>query len=258
MWPGFLIVGAQRCGTTSMYHALSEHPAALPSLRREVHYFDVAYKRKLGWYQSHFPLRVTARRRQQETGLPPVTFESSPYYMFHPLAPARIARDLPGVRLLVLVRDPVARAYSAHAHEVVWGHESEPFERALELEDVRLAGEVERMISDPAYVSVSHRHHAYQARGRYVEQLDRLAATVGRSSIHVIDSGDFFSDPEPIYDRVLEFLGLPHRGYPDFRRHNARAAPPLPDSLRSELSARFHSYDARLTEWLGREPSWRR
>src|SRR5215469_7371422 len=98
------------------------------------------------------------------TGAEPLTFESSPYYMFHPLAPARIAADLPGVKLLVLVRDPVERACSAHAHELARGYESEPFERALELEDERLSGEAERIMAHPGYLSPSHQHHAYRAR----------------------------------------------------------------------------------------------
>ena len=78
--------------------------------------------------------------------------------MFHPLAAERIARDLPGVKLLVLLRDPVERAYSAHAHEVSVGYETEPFQRALEIEAARLDGEAEKIMADPAYVSRSHQH----------------------------------------------------------------------------------------------------
>lgn len=81
------------------------------------------------------------------------------------LVAERISRDLPGVKLLVLLRDPVERAYSGHAHEISLGFETEPFERALELEPGRLEGEVERILAGPAYISRSHQHHAYHARG---------------------------------------------------------------------------------------------
>lgn len=258
MLPGFLIVGAQRCGTTSMYRALSQHPAVLKAvLHKGVHYFDTSYGRGLPWYQGHFPLRARARWAQRAAGAAPVTFESSPYYMFHPLAATRIARDLPGVKLLVLVRDPVERAYSAHAHELARGFETEPFERALELEDTRLAGEAERIAADPSYVSHSHQHHAYTARGQYAEQLDRLGGLFGRERVHVVDSGRFFTDPEPVYDGVLEFLDLPRRGYPAFERHNARPRSPMPGTVRDALDAHFRPHDERLAEWLGRNPSWR-
>jgi len=178
--------------------------------------------------------------------------------MFHPLAPERIHCDLPGVRLIVMVRDPVDRAYSAHAHQVGFGYETEPFERALELEDSRLKGEAERIAADPGYESFSFDHHTYRARGYYADQLDHLAAVFGRDRIHVIDSGDFFADPGPGYDQVLEFLGLPRLGQPVFRPTNARPRSPMPETVRSALEEHFRPYDERLTAWLGREASWRR
>src|SRR3712207_5466829 len=83
MTPAFLIIGAQRCGTTSMYRALSSHPAILKAVRHKgVHYFDANYTKGLRWYRGHFPLERTAGRIQRRTGIRPLTFESSPYYMF--------------------------------------------------------------------------------------------------------------------------------------------------------------------------------
>jgi hypothetical protein len=258
MLPGFLIVGAQRGGTTSMYRTLDQHPAILKAvLHKGVHYFDTGYDHSLGWYQGHFPLRARAALARRATGDVPLTFESSPYYMFHPLAAERISRDLPGVKLLVLVRDPVERAYSAHAHELARGYETEPFERALELEDQRLAGEAERIVSEPGYLSHSHQHHAYLTRGLYADQLERLGQFVGRDRVHVVDSGRFFTDPEPVYDGVLEFLGLRRHGYPVFERHNARPRSPMPETLRATLNEHFGAPDERLTSWLGHPPSWR-
>jgi hypothetical protein len=259
MTPSFLICGAQRCGTTSMYKALIQHPAVLPAaLHKGVHYFDTGYPHGWSWYVGHFPLRAQGRRVARRTGGPAVTGESSPYYLFHPLAGARIAADLPDVRLLVLVRDPVERAYSAHAHETARGFETEPFERALELERTRLAGEAERLAADPGYRSFHHQHHGYVARGHYAEQLDRLAGQVGRDRIHVVDSERFFTDPAPVYAGVLDFLGLPAHPDAAFRRHNGRDRAPLPPGLRGRLAEHFAPHDARLSAWLGAEPLWRR
>jgi hypothetical protein len=259
MLPSFLIVGGQRCGTTSMYKALIQHPLVMgPVLRKGVHYFDMAYDQPLSWYRAHFPLTATAARRSQPNDAA-VTFESSPYYLYHPLAAARIARDLPDVRLLVLVRDPVERAYSAHSHELARGFEDvADFATALELEPERLRGEEERLRTDPQARSVAFRHHAYVQRGQYVDHLDRLAAEVGRDRIHVIDSHQFFTEPLPVYGRVLDFLELPHGPAPTFDQHNARSRSELSDSLRATLSAHFEPYDRALEGWLGTIPSWRR
>jgi sulfotransferase family protein len=261
MLPSFLICGGQRCGTTSMHRALNQHPAILKAvLHKGVHYFDTEYAHSLAWYRGHFPLRYTARRVQRRVGVAPVTFESSPYYMYHPLAGARIATDLPGVKLLALVRDPVERAYSQHAHEVARGYEVETdFVRALALEEERTAGEAARLAADPRYRSHSHQHHAYRARGQYADYLERLADFVDRDRILVVDSHEFFATPEPVYARVLDFLGLPAAGNPVFERHNARPRPaPMPEPVRSDLDRHFAPYDKRLIDWLGRDPSWRR
>jgi hypothetical protein len=99
MSPGFLIVGAQRCGTTSMFKTLMQHPlVARPFLNKGIHYFDTNYDRGFSWYRGHFPVVGTARLRRG--GRRPLTGESSPYYMFHPLAGQRLATDLPQHHLL--------------------------------------------------------------------------------------------------------------------------------------------------------------
>ncbi|MFI6904005.1 sulfotransferase family protein [Nonomuraea sp. NPDC050394] len=258
--PSFLIVGAQRCGTTSLYRALAQHPLLLkPVLHKGVHYFDVNHGRGMSWYQGHFPLKVGAALLARKHGHRPLAFESSPYYLFHPLAGERIARDLPEVKLIVLVRDPVERACSAHAHELARGFETEShFEYAVELEDKRLAGAEELLRRRPEAVHHSHRHHAYLARGRYAEQLDRLEPLFGQDRILVIDSHRFFRTPERIYDRVLEFLGVPRLGNPVFERHNGRPLPkPVAESLRQTLRDHFEVYDQQLVRWLGGDPSWR-
>ncbi|GAB2522848.1 sulfotransferase domain-containing protein [Nocardiopsis aegyptia] len=255
--PDFLICGAQRAGTTSLFKALAQHPAATgPTLRKGVHFFDTGYRDDLDRYRAHFPTRTRLRARG---GRPRVrVFESSPYYLFHPLAAERIARDLPWVRVVVILRDPVERAYSAHAHESARGFEDQPFEKALELEPQRLAGEEERLAADPAYRSHSHQHHAYTARGRYVDQLVRMERHLGRDRVHVVDHADLFDGTPRALAEIERFVGLRPGPERSPGRHNARVRDRMPESLRDELAARFADSDARLAEWWGRTPSWRR
>jgi len=257
MTPDFLIVGGQRCGTTSLFKTLAQHPAvARPFVFKGVHYFDMHYDKSFAWYRGHFPMRLTSRLRR--FGRPrPLTGESSPFYGFHPLAGDRIVRDLPGVKLIMLLRDPVERAYSAHSHELARGFETEPFERALELEEERTAGERERMIADPNYVSFDFQHHAYMERGRYIDRIEVLESLVGRERLHVVDSQEFFTRPEETFPGVLEFLGLePHAGI-RYEKHNARQRNPMEPAMYERLLARFEESDARLAQWWSRPLSWR-
>jgi hypothetical protein len=255
--PSFILVGAQRAGTTSLFRAFMSHPLIYSAnYHKGVNYFDVNYERGLSWYQGHFPTVASMRRRTREAGGEPITFEASGYYMFHPCAAERLAKDLPNLKILAMLRDPVERAYSAHKHELARGYETEHFERALELEDERLAGQVERMVADPGYQSFSHRHHAYLRRGQYAEQLRRLGGFFGEDRIHVIESESFFQEPEETYGRVLDFLELPTVMPGRFDRWNGRPSAPMPATTRAQLRAHFSSHDASLAEMLGREPAW--
>jgi hypothetical protein len=255
MEPGFILIGAQRCGTTSLFRALAAHPQVMPpTFRKGVNYFDLNYYRGAQWYRAHFPVAGIARRRAEHHGAP-VAFEASGYYLYHPQAMERLGHDLPGVKLVAMLRDPVERAFSAHKHELARGYEHEGFERALALEDDRLAGEVERIRADPGYESFAHRHYSYRHRGQYAEQLDRVFEFFPRAQVHVIDSADYFGQPAREYRQLLEFLGLtPFE--PRFAAANARPGPPLDDKGRRMLEEHFAPHDERLAKLLGRPPGW--
>ena len=259
MLPAFSVVGAQRSGTTSLYRALMSHPLIRPAvLRKGVNYFDLNYHRGMNWYRGHFPIRAVANARTP--GLPgtPLAFDASGYYMFHPLAPERMATELPELKIIAMLRDPVERAYSAHRHELARGFETEPFERAIELEPERLKGEVERIRADPRYESHSHRHQAYVTRGQYAEQLERLLHVYPRQQLLLVESELFFEQPEVEYPRILKFLELPVILPPTFDRHNARPRAPMSETVRTRLGQHFESYDSELTRYLGHEATWRR
>ncbi len=257
MLPRFILAGGQRCGTTSLFKNLAEHPQLLrPAVEKGIDYFTLRYGEDLDWYRGHFPLAAPAALRTRRTG-PPVAFEACTYYMFHPFALERIARDLPDVKLVFMLRDPVERAFSAYKHEYARGFETvADFGTALDLEDGRLAGEEERMAADVTYESLAHRHHAYTRRGQYVEQLERALALFPREQVHVLESESFFADPETEYRRVLDFLGVEPYVPSRFDRHNARPSSPMPGDTRERLTAHYAAYDEKLAALLGRSLGW--
>lgn len=258
MLPAFVLAGAQRCGTTSLFRALIAHPAVLqPVFHKGINYFDVGYDRGFDWYRGHFPLRARGRLAARG-GHEGVTFDASGYYMYHPHAAERLGRDLPGIKVVVMLRDPVERAYSAYRHEFARGFETETFERALELEDDRVEPELQRMLAHPGYASYSHRHHSYRRRGQYAEQIQRLHDHVGRDNVHVVDSQAFFTRPEEEYGRLLEFLGLARHLPATFDRWNARPGSEISDRARQLLDRALQEPDQRLEDILGAPPSWRR
>ena len=256
--PNMLIVGGQRCGTTTLFKALAQHESFLgPTLRKGVHYFDLQSEQSLDWYRSHFPTRGAVENARSRGDGRVVVGESSPYYLWHPLTAERIARALPAVRVIALLRDPVERAYSAHAHELARGFETESFERALELEAERLDGEEARLRSGAVARSLAHQHLAYVRRGEYIDQLQRMERAVGRDQMLVLDSADFWATPERDWPHVTSFLGIADQEVV-FERHNARSRAPMSEDLRARLDAHYLPFDERLARWWGRVPSWRR
>lgn len=253
MLPDFVIVGAQRAGTTSLYKYLAEHPdVGRVRLGKGVHYFDTNFGRSMTWYRSHFPLdadRIPFRTRPTHVG------EGCPYYMFHPESPARINAALPGVKVIAILRDPIERAHSHWAHETARGFETLSFEDAIEAEDERLVGEEAQLVA-PDGLSFAHQHHSYVARGRYAPQIERLWDVFGRERVLVLSSSRLFCEPAATYARTLEFLDLPaHEA--NYEVHNARSYSKIAPATAALLAERFAESNEQLVEMLGPEFDFR-
>ena len=247
--PDFLILGAQKAGTTALYAYLRRHPDLTGPSWKEVSFFDRRWTRGLAWYRGNFPNR--ARTRGKLVG------EASPSYLFHPLAPERVREVVPDARLVALVRNPVDRALSHHNHEVALGREPLSFEEALDAEDARLRGEVERMLADPGYFSREWWSHTYKARGRYAEQLERWLAVFPREQLLAVPSDDLAADPAGTHARVLEFLGARPQRLDAYPRVYERQYEPMQPETRERLVAEFEEPNRRLYELLGRDLGWR-
>jgi hypothetical protein len=261
--PSYLIIGAQRAGTTSLFDNLCRHPdVAAPTASKdevfwakELHFFDDRFWRGVDWYRAFFPL-ASSRSVARLRGADLITGEASPSYLFHPGVPARVAATLPGVRLIALLRDPVERAYSHYQLMHRKGIEKLSFEDALAAEEERLAGEEERILADPRYASHNYRNYSYVLRGLYADQLEHWFEHFPREQILVLRAEDFFARPAEIYADVLVFLGLRPWKVHDFARRNRAAYQPIDPALRARLTARFAEPNARLARLLNRDFAW--
>lgn len=248
--PTWLIVGAQKGGTTSLQAYLGEHPSvALPRIK-EINYFNQHYQKPFAWYLGHFPVRP------REPADEPLTGEATAQYLSHRHVPQRVADCLPDVRIVVLLRDPVTRAFSHYHHERDRNREALSFEGALDAEASRLTGEEERMTRDPDYYSYPLRHFSYAWRGMYVDQLERWFEHFSREQFLVLQSEALFRDPDFMYQRVLNFLGLSEYHLDGFPKYNARSYPQLREATRERLVKTFAIPNERLFELIGERFDW--
>lgn len=263
--PDFLIIGAQRCGTSSLYYYMVEHPSIIPAYTKELHYFDEKYKNGLTWYRAQFPSMLHKYYVERIRSLDFLTGEASPYYLFHPLAPKRIARIMPQVKLIALLRNPVDRAYSQYWIE--YGkHEKLSFEEAIAAEEERVAGEVEKMLKDESYISYNHRHYTYLARGIYADQIQNWLHFFPKEQLLVLKSEDLYKDPAAVLKTTFDFLGLPggnlNKEFKNYVRPHKKGYkfqfnhPKMLPETRQQLVEYFRQHNQRLSGLLRRDFSW--
>ncbi len=268
MLPDFMIIGTQRAGTSSLYRYLADHPDVVGSLRKETEYFGREHWRGETWYRAHFPLH--ARRKR--------TFEATPTYLSYPAAAARIHAALPSIRMIVMLRDPVDRAFSHHQHLVRLGHEDLGFAEALEVEERRAADHLAAALADPATPddvravldagpqsgAAAFAPFSYTERGLYAAQLRIWFSHFPPSRFLVLRFEDLIRDPRLTLDAITDFLDLAplgDRDWPNYSyRHGhapASTDPELPAELRRELVRHFEQPNDELASLLGREaPLW--
>jgi Sulfotransferase domain len=246
--PDYIIIGAQRSGTTSLHKYLIQHPAIATPATKEPRFFDVHFARGVGWYKSFFPTRKQLDNR--------IVGEASPDYFFHPLAPRRVADCLPDVRLILLLRDPVERAFSHYCHQVALGYEKRGFQEAIAAEEELLAGEEAAMRRNPNYMSFVRDHFSYLARGLYGHQLKWWLEVMPRDRLLIRPAESLYEEPDGTYNEVLRFLGVSAYSLSRYHAANAFSQGSLPEATRSRLVDYFRPHNERLSELVGRDLGW--
>jgi hypothetical protein len=258
--PDFIIIGGQKCGTTSLYNYLAEHPSVVPARNKETRFFHTRrYERGELLYRSSFPTEARKRRAEKDGGPKLLTGESTPCYLFFPQVPGRVRETVPHAKLIALLRNPVDRAYSQYHHKVRNARETLSFEEAIDREEERLAGEEKRALEDPRYYSYNLDHYSYLRRGVYVEQLRRWRDHFPEEQLLVLRSEDLYEDVPAVVGRTLEFLGLPPASAGAYATHGAGGyAEEIDPALRARLVEHFRPHNERLYEYLGRDFGWDR
>ena len=246
--PDFIVIGAMKSGTTTLYNCLIQHPDILSAMKKEIHYFDRPhnFKKGIDWYNSQFP-----EKRQSF-----ITGEATPALLFFEDAPKKVKESFPNIKLIAILRDPVARAFS-HYKDVLHGTnqidapqknvEKESFEMALKLEETRIK----------INTRTAHKF-SYFGRGKYSDQLKNWFKFFPKEQFHIIIFEEFIADPEKHLNEVFKFLGLPEHKILSYENQNPSRLPNLtmnPETA-SELKQLYSPYNKELSTLLGRELPW--
>ena len=238
--PNFIIIGCQRCGTTSLYTYLAQHPQILTPIKKEMDFFSWHFDRGIDWYLAHFP------------PMPPgeqfVTGEASPSYFDSREAPERLYSLFPEAKQIVLLRNPVDRAISQFYRLSGLNWEARSLDRAI-------SDEVERLNQNPEYI-IGEEPGNYLARGRYIEFIKKWRTFFPPEQLLILKSEDFYACAATTLKQVLEFLDLPEYQLSEYQNANPGSYQPVNESVRDWLRDYFRPYNQQLEEYLGRKLDW--
>jgi hypothetical protein len=262
-FPHALVIGAKRSGTTSLWRALEAHPAVLPLFpsaqllplranQKGVHYYDREFGKGSLWYRSHFATRARVALRRRRAGAA-LTCEASPGYLAHPSAPARVARDIPAARLVVMLRHPVQRAYSHWKEQVRNGHEALDFEAAISAEPERLK------VATEADDELGWRleHYGYVTQSRYDVGLANWAQLFPAGQLLVLYAEEYFERPEPTLHRIADFLRIARLQNYAVRPENAASGTDLDPVTAASLWADLAGAVSAAEQHSGTVAPWR-
>ncbi len=241
--PDYMVIGAQKSGTTTLYRMLSQHPGVDNPLNKEMHFFDDRDIRSLRQYRGMFPFSSGR-----------LTGEATPIYLYYPGVPQRIRALFPRCRFIAILRNPVDRAYAHYQMRLRRGKEPLSFEDAIAEEGDRLAQAWADHV--PGVHNDGLLSHGYLDRGMYARQLESWLEHFQPAQFHLVCFERFLREPQEEYDRLCDFLGLQRHGGVVLERANTAAYEPMRETTRAELERLFEGPNRALFELIGEDFGW--
>ncbi len=246
--PNLLILGGQKCGSTSLFNYLIEHPTVQRGRTKEVHFFDLQFARGERWYRAQYPMS----REESDLIFP----DATPYYLFDPRCAERAARIVPGAKLVALLRCPVERAYSQYRHSFSRGYEHRTFSVAIR-EEMQQIDPTQPLAAFPGESAKQHRQRSFVRRGIYAPQIRAWLDHFPREQLLLLDANAFFTETEKAMRTVTDFLGispLNQRFTKVFKKGTAGSGIEPEDENR--LRDFYAPHNAQIIDSIGFEPSW--
>jgi hypothetical protein len=256
--PDYYIIGGQKCGTGSLYTYLNQHPNIQPSLSKEPSYYDRYFDRGLNWYKVFFPFKFHKFYYQKILKKKFVTGEASVRYLDHPFTPKRLKDVSPNAKFIVLLRNPIDRAYSQYTRVSGTKRDSLSFEDAIGKENERTEHDYQKMISDEYYWPADFFRLSYLSRGIYVDKLKRWMEIFPKERFLILQSEEFFKNTSEVYKQVIEFLGLPKHELKEYRQIGKAKykQEKMKPETRKKLIEYFKPHNQELYKFLGIEFDW--
>ncbi len=257
VFPDFLIIGAPRSGTTSLYNYMCDHPSIIPALWKELKFFTLNYNKGDNWYRSNFPSSLLKNYFIKNKKMNFITGESSPHYLYHPFAPKRIFKTIPKVKMIIILRNPVDRLHSGYWKAVQVGREKLSIEDGIKKQMNEEPNFMKGNFSENNGGNFSDFRVSYLWGGIYVDGIKRFFNVFPKEQFLILKSEDFFENPELILHQVTDFLNLPSWKLKDHKKYNFnKDKTKIDSSLRKILIKFYEPHNQRLYKLLDHDFGW--
>jgi hypothetical protein len=246
--PDFIIIGAMKSGTTSLYNYICEHPCVLPAAYDEVGFFDDNFHLGLNWYRSLFPTKKQIENIRKKEGIA-ITGEDTPFYFWNKDARDRIKKLLPEIKLVLILRNPVDRAFSEYNNVVREKGVKLSFEEYIKPD----LGNIE---NNPLNVSQCGQKSAIISRGIYFIQLQMWQELFPKESIFIFDSNELSNKPVETMNKVFKFLNLPDYDFEKRFHIKKFGYGKMNDSTREKLIEFYRPMNEKLFNLIGKKYNW--
>jgi len=242
-YPNYIIGGASRSGTTSLFYYLGQHSRIKNPSKKEIYYFERNYNKRKKWYRAHFPEKKSKKKM--------ITGEATPEYLFFHKCPKRIHELLPKIKIIFILRNPVNRIYSLYNMYKNSKHENVPFDKAIEREMKR-----EKENTDYRNYPRSIFRRCYLIRGRYLEHIKRYLRHFNKNQILILSFEKLRENPQQEVNKVFDFLGLEREKINSKIKNKGKYKTKMNPRTRKELEKYFKPYNDALYEYLGTDFGW--
>ena len=251
--PDFIIIGSMKCGTTSLYYDICEHPCVSAAAYDEIGFFDSNFHLGLNWYRSMFPTKRRIEDIRRKEGVA-ITGEDTPFYFWNPVAAKRIQKLLPNIKLITILRNPIDRAYSEYQDVVSSESNSPSFETFIENE-INTRRKDSSLITEENF-EIFNQKNSYLLKGIYVDQLKIWAGLFPKEQIFTLSTENLNSEPITALESVFQYLNLPDYKIKNIQRQKQKKYVPMNSQTRKILIEFFKPHNERLFKFIGKKFDW--
>jgi hypothetical protein len=247
--PNFMICGFPKCGTTSLWNYLGQHPQILSSAQKELHFFSYDYVSNLNLYKSYFP-RISEKNKRNL-----LIFEASQSYMIHPTAMERISKKYPKMKFIICLRNPVEQVFSAYNMSITNGFEIKSLEECLNDEKNRHSLYIERVEKNLIKPYTYGYLTPYLHNAEYITHIKTALKYFPKENFLFIENYDLKHNTQETVSNCFNFLNLDKIKI-NPKIHNKGNYKKINKELESRLSTHFVNYDIELNELMDKKLSW--